>query len=239
MRDAADFFRKRAVVFLVFLFFGAPLFGEITVTGPVCDPESEFKELSDIQKISVRCGMEKEAKALETQGKLDEAVLKYREAIRPVLVTDEVQKSTALWGILEIHQKQGKYRLALEEVQWFLKINPSKPNYWEKKYELEALIEGERLHSTAPVYEYIRSLRERYRDHLPPEGYTFIGTWVGRAILRLYDFLGDYDGGVDFVNLLLSAKNMDRRERKKYEALRRSLRRKGEILRSPNSLRMT
>jgi len=216
-----DFLKKGATAFSVFFFLGASLFGEIMTTELADDQNREFEKLNGIQKVVVRCGLQREARALEIEGKLDEAILKYQDAIQPALVTDEAEKSMALWGIMEIHQMQGKYRLALEEVQWFLRMNPGKPNYWEKKYELEALIEAERLGSTEPVYEYIRSLRERYRDHLPPGQYTFIGTWVGRAIIRLYDFLGDYGAGIDFVNLLLSAKNMDRREWAKYETLKR------------------
>lgn len=151
----------------------------------------------------VQAELEREARSLIQRQQLDEAVLKYKEALHPVLIRNEADRSGALWGILQIHQWQGKFELALEELQWFLKARPDKDYYIDKKFELEALIKARDTGSNQPVYEFIEYMKKKWASLLPPKGSNTYTDSVLSPILQLYEYMGDYDSGMAYVDEIL------------------------------------
>ena len=63
---------------------------------------------------------------------------------------------------------QGKYELALQEMDWFLKIAPSKDEYQRKKEELDALIVARDTNSPKPLYGHIQIVSKKYWRSIPP-----------------------------------------------------------------------
>ena len=147
-------------------------------------------------KIIKQSEIEQEARWLEKQGRYKEAIAKYREATDPALLNYDYDAGVAIGGIERIYQKQGEFELALKELQWHLERNPEK--YQDQKLELEALIKTRRANSPQPIYEHIEYLKRKYKNQLPPsEGVPWEAVVV--AIIRLYDYIADFEGGIDFV----------------------------------------
>lgn len=173
-------------------------------------------------KIIRRTELEHEAYALARHGFYGKALFKYQEALNPSLLNDEYDKSTALWAIRNIHQRQGKLDLAINEHEWFLKANPTKAEYLDKKLELEALINARIANSNQPVYDYIKYFRIKYKKYIPPKSKGDSGFHVLRieSIIHLYDWMGDADGGIKFMREVLSSKSLYPNERKEYERVK-------------------
>lgn len=174
------------------------------------------------KKIIKQTGIEREALALEKRGLYEEAIAKYEEALDSALLNREVEKATALWGIMRIHQRQGKYELALEELQWFLKANPKKRNYWDKKVALEAFIEAKKIGSYEPIYTAIKVISENNRDVLPPKTYQSYTTGVVGQLIQLYDYAGGWDGGIALVDDILAYKKLTSSARENYLKVRQA-----------------
>lgn len=175
-----------------------------------------FPDDEGTRKIIKQTEIEREARRLAKQGRYEEALIKYQEALNPSLLNREEEKATALWGMMRIHQKQKKYQLALEELQWFLNANPRKKNYWDKKTELVGLIEADKKESTEPIYNAIKLIKENNKEVLPPEKYQSYTNGVASQIIQLYDYMGDLDGGIAFIDNIASSKNMHSSDRKNY-----------------------
>ena len=143
-----------------------------------------------------------EGRSLEKQGDYEAAIRKFREAIQesypsvPMACGQYDSSGMARGGIERIYQKQGKFELALKELQWHLQRNPEK--YLDEKLELEALIKARDTKSLQPVYEYIDYLKKKYKDQLPPNTGAY-SDMVASVIIRLYSHIGDMDGGIAFV----------------------------------------
>jgi len=157
-----------------------------------------------IRKIFRRNEIEDEARRLFKKGFYDEAIQKYREAIQPSLLNNDHEQCYARGKILDIYRHQGKFELALEELQWFFKRNPTKEEYIEKKLLLGALLEAKNTHSSRPIADHIGFLRMQHKNELPPRMYGPRATLYTGRIIYLYDYIGDTNGGIAFVNGVLS-----------------------------------
>jgi len=174
----------------------------IIVNGKTIDPAS-LKTVSYFQKGSLRSEIESEARRLAEAGFFDKAISRYRDALHPVLIEDEVNKSMALWGIMQIHQWQGKFDSALQELQWFLKMRADKSEYTDKKAELEALIKARDTSSNQSIYEFIDYMKKKWEKLIPPQASNTYTSTVTSPIIQLYDYMGDYKGGISFVEPII------------------------------------
>ncbi len=157
-----------------------------------------------INKIFRRTDIEDEAGKLFKGGFYDEAIQKYREAILPSVLNNDHEQCYARMSIVDIHRHQGKFELALEELQWFLKRNPSKEEYIEERLKLEALLEARNLQSKEPTLRHINFLRENHKNEIPPKMYGARATLYISQIIRLYDYIGDANSGIAFVDQILA-----------------------------------
>ena len=180
---------------------------------------SPFPQDNETSKILKRSEIEREGYNLAKQGLYVEAIAKYEQALDASLLNQESDKSTALWSIRDIHQRQGKLDQALKEHEWFLKANPTKDEYLDKDRELRALVKARDEKSNRPIYDHIIYLRTKYKKYIPPQsqgdsGYHAIPI---NDIIHLYDWMGDTDGGIKFISEVLSSKTLYSNERKEYE----------------------
>jgi tetratricopeptide (TPR) repeat protein len=152
-------------------------------------------------KIVKRAALEQEARMLERQGLYDESFKKYKEAIDPSLLNYDYDAGVAHGGIRRIYLKRREYQLALQELQWHLQRNPEK--YQDDKLELEALIRSQETHSSQPILDYIKFLKNKYKKQTFPFNYNPYFEEINKTIIRLYDHMGDMDGGIDFCDEIL------------------------------------
>ncbi|HXV27355.1 MAG TPA: hypothetical protein VD913_00160, partial [bacterium] len=157
-----------------------------------------------LNKIFRRNEIQQKAKQLFEAGFYNEAIQKYEEALHPSFLNNDHEESHPRGAIRDIYRYQGKFELALEEHQWFLKRNSSKEEYVEGKLELEALLEARNAHSTEPILRYVNFLRENHKKELPPNSYNSRATWYTSKIIRLYDYIGEANGGIAFVDQILT-----------------------------------
>jgi len=172
---------------------------------------ASFSDDARTKKIIRQSEIEHEAKLLEKQGRYEDAVTKYQEAMHPSLLNSERDKAGAIGGILRIHQKQGKFDLALKELGWF----SAYPNqlYVDTKPELEALIKARDTDSMKPIYAHISHLKEKHQKFIPPKGHEPVFT---TNIIRLYDYIGDLDAGIAFVDAVIAYKKLTFSTREEY-----------------------
>jgi tetratricopeptide (TPR) repeat protein len=177
-----------------------------------------FPDDEGTRKIIRQTEIEREARHLEKQGRFDEAIAKYQEAMDPSLLNSERDKAGGMHGIIRIHQKEGKFDLALQELEWF----STYPNqlYIDTKPELEALIRARDTSSNEPIYAHIDDLKKRYKRALPPKGHE---SFVTSEIIRHYDYVGDLDAGIAFVEKILAYKKLYPKERDEYLKVKKAL----------------
>lgn len=157
------------------------------------------------RKIMAMAELEREGDRLAAQGQYEEALAKFYEAMKPEYLNEESDKSGAQGRIRDIHERQEKFDLALKEhEEWFYKDFPNHEPTINKHLELLALLESKKTNSSAPVYNHIEYLKKKYSKQLPPNGYegVFSGGIIS-DIVHLYDYLGDADNAIDFMNIAL------------------------------------
>lgn len=173
-----------------------------------------FPDNDRTRKIIIRTDLEREADRFAKQGLYEQALLKYQQALDPSLLNYDYDKGVALGSIRDIHERQGKYELALKEQQWFIDgynkspfANDKSGRYMntvvDKKLELEALIKARETHTNKPVYDHIAFLRKKYSGQLPPKDFNGYGPSVTNDIIHLYDYMKDSDGAISFLNGIL------------------------------------
>lgn len=175
-----------------------------------------FPDDEGTRKIIKRNEIQQEARLLEKQGRYEEAIAKYQQATDPSLLNSERDKAGGMVGIMRIHQKQGKLELALKELEdWYGLFRPSPPGqlYIDKKPELDALIKARDTGSNEPIYAHIENLKRRYKSVLPPKGHQ---SFVTSQIIRLYDYIGDSDAGIAFIDKVLTYKKLYPYQREEY-----------------------
>jgi hypothetical protein len=176
-----------------------------------------FPDDEATRKIIKQTNIEKEAMRLEKLGHFDEAISKYKEAMAPELLNSERDKSGGMHGIIRIHQKKGEFDLALNKLEWF----STYPNqlYIDLKPELEALIKARDTGSNEPIYAHIEYLKNKYKKWLPPKEHNSL---YASYLIRLYDYVGDVDAGLKFVESVLSSKKLHSRARTEYEKVKQA-----------------
>lgn len=155
------------------------------------------------RKIWQRNRIEKEARQLVDEGRYEEAISKFREATNPSLLNYDYEASTARGLIRHLLVLTGDFDQALKELQYVTDRNPAGTGWIDEKLELEALIKSRDTNSPEPIYDHIRYLREKYKDQLPPTGYTGYSIFLITTIIRLYDHIGNYEGGIAFIDDLI------------------------------------
>ena len=177
----------------------------MTVNGKSIKAES-LNKASYATIVHIQAEIEREAKFLVENFKYEEAIVRYEDALSPVLIRNEHDKAQALWGIMQIHLLQGNYQLSLEELRWFINQRPDKENYIDKKMELEALIGARDTQSYEPIYRFIEYLKRKYEKYLPPKNWNPPMDAVISTIIQLYDYMGDSEAGIAFVENVLKHK---------------------------------
>lgn len=178
-----------------------------------------FPDDESTKKLFKRAELYEQGLALEKQGLYEAAIEKYIEAMHPSLLEQEQDKSMALGGIIQVLHKQGKFELALKELDWFRTSNPNLL-YEIRKPELEALIKARDVGSAEPIYSHINHLKEKYQYDLPPNGLQEV---ITSDVIRLYDYIGDLDEAIAFVNQVLRYKKLPKRGKSEYEKINRVL----------------
>lgn len=144
--------------------------------------------------------IENEARWLVKKGRYEEAILKFREATNPAILNHDYEASTARGLIFRLLNMHARFDEALQELQYFIKGNPNGTGWVDAKLEIDALMESRATNSSEPVLKYIQYLKEKYQKDLPPKG---VRDSVATTIMRLYDYIGDYDEGIKFVESFL------------------------------------
>lgn len=148
--------------------------------------------------------LEKEGEAFLKQGLYDEALQKFKQADDPSLKMKGFQDSYAKMQIREAYYLKGEYEKALEVLTPLVQMNPTQWNWQDEKTELEAVVKIRDTKSPKAVCQFIEYMKTKYKDILPPQKHDInITTTVASAIIRGYDQIGDYDGGIDFMDEIL------------------------------------
>lgn len=180
----------------------------------------QFGSGKNAQLISSRARLEDEGRQLLKRGYYEQAIEKYQEALNYTFYKSGYDKNTAFARIRDIHKYQGKYELALEEHEYFMKLAPSFPRNIETKLQIEALIKARDTKSNDPIYEYIKYLRQGHLKDIPPQDTQFNPITVIGDIFWLYDHIGDYNSAIKFVDELLASKSIDQYQRAEYEKVK-------------------
>lgn len=173
-------------------------------------------KLSDSKKLGIVRRLEMEGKALFRDAKYDEAMKKFNEANNPKYYLYENHgNGYAEAYIRRIYFIRGEYEKALENINKILgldyiqkmlevenEVGAHRLSY--EKMEYEALMRAQTSNSNESIYAHIGFLKKKYKDHLPPLGYTFgIGTSIIPTILGLYDTIADYDAGIAYIDEIM------------------------------------
>jgi tetratricopeptide (TPR) repeat protein len=161
---------------------------------PACNNDSGIK------KVGQRNTLERQAKKLAESGQLTEAVKLYQEAIKPELINQEHEKSTAIGAMTEIYKWQSKYNEALTVYGWFLRHEQPTQTALDEQREIMALIEYQERGNASEILKHINYFKKEHAHALPPKGYTFGAAIIISDILRLYDTIGDYDTGIAYID---------------------------------------
>lgn len=200
------------ILFIISTLFTGNVFSETTVRDSIFAIAEREKQGSAISvpiaertpKLVKRTKLEHAGYYLAKRGLYDQALEKYKQAMDPSLIVYKGDAAYALCGIGDIFKYQGKLNDALELTEkYILPRNPEKEEYIERRLELIAMIEARDNNSKKPVYDYINYLKVKYKKFLPPEGYAVPYSSKIDDIIYLYDYLHDYDSGIEFLNVII------------------------------------
>lgn len=174
------------------------------------------------KKIFMRNDLERQGWWLAEHMKYEEALEKYQQALNPELLNEKSEGSTARGAIINIYKRMGNFEEALKK--HLERKGPEDNSDWpgiDKELELEALIKARDSGSSKPVYDHIEYLKEKYKKYIPPPGDDsgYHGVPI-ETIIHLYDYLDDAQGGISFMNYVLSSKKISAPERHEYERVK-------------------
>lgn len=171
--------------------------GKPKLTGTDLLPQAER-----MRRIGTQQNLIDEGMKLVDGGHYDEAIEKYETAMAPDLLLKPWDVDPPKLYMSRALKIQGKYQEALDLLNEVMnRIPGAKDGLKEmQRLELQALIKARDKNSPQPIYDHIQYLRKKYKDQLPPK--TCIGycSNIFSAIARLYDHIGDYDGGITFTD---------------------------------------
>ena len=107
--------------------------------------------------------------------------------------------------IAKVLKLQSKYEQAIHVLVPVIDKYPIKESNWtDEKLSLEALVQYGNTKNPKAIYDHILYLRKKYKKLLPPRKMA-AGTpeMVAATIFRLYEHIGDFDGGVKFAEEFL------------------------------------
>jgi tetratricopeptide (TPR) repeat protein len=167
-----------------------------------------------------------EGDRLFENGFYDQAIAKYHESVAPRFIKSENDKESFYYHMERAHRWRGQLDDALEDLQWAIDHNhmpnikeelgkPQKPEpltvitaketLYEEIQGIKALMEYKKTGSKAPVHRHIEFLKSRYKNMLPPVDYD--GNYapiVASKIIFCYGWIGDADGGIDFMDEIVN-----------------------------------
>ncbi len=161
------------------------------------------ESVDGMQLVFRQNALEKEGKYLEKAMNYEDAERKYLQAIdmgKTQTPRPDYGRPTMFYA--RVLQKEGRYSEALETFLEFSKQQDINDHFEDRIRELESLLEYQSSGTAEPVYQYLKTLREKYKHKLPPNG-----LWSGSeitTIIRLYDTIGDHDAGIAFIDEILA-----------------------------------
>lgn len=193
----------------------------VLVPGILGPAETVFPEEARTHawKAGRQAKLEDEGRDLLRRGDYAEAMRRFQQANAPELQLSGYQDTVAEALIRETYQLQGEYEKAVNVLEPLLRGNPNQWNWKDEKLELEALIEARDTNLKEPLLRFIKLMKEKHEADLPPRKYTVAVTeFIDSAIIRSYDQMGDYDGGISYVDGILNY--FKERDLKKYGKLK-------------------
>jgi tetratricopeptide (TPR) repeat protein len=188
--------RQKGIAFLFSIFFSISFGMAVRAATPFPNDERT-------KKIFTQECLIKEGSDLVEEGRYDQAIAKYKEAAKPELFLHDYDEDRPNLLMAEALEFQSKYEDALLVIDNILKKYPDRKGYdesWDgKKLELNALINARNTKSPEPIYKHIGYLKEKYKNQLPPNAGTYSDV-IASSIIRLYDHIGDFEKGAEFVN---------------------------------------
>jgi tetratricopeptide (TPR) repeat protein len=185
---------KRLVVLLIFLFLNV-----VPIVWSEAIPDD------DLWKAFRQDKLEREGQSFLKQGFYDEALSKFKEADNPALKMKAFQDSLVKGLIVETYYLEGEYEKALDVLNPMVKMNPTQWNWQNEKTELEAVIKIRDAKSPEAILEFIKYMESKYKDILPPSKYNpGLTPTVASAFIRCYDQIGNYKGGITFMDKALA-----------------------------------
>lgn len=182
---------------LIFTLVASNAYCDSSKSGQALEPDGHLR------KIYAQFDLIRAGNQLMDQGLLDEAILKYEEAMEPEYLNYEYDKASPLGHICSVLKFQHKYEESLKRWQWFIDFNPKGDGWVPQKRELEALLEAQKTGNTTKLYEHIKYLREKHQKWMPPKGYHTSTAGVSSVIIQLYDHIGDQDAGIAFCDEMI------------------------------------
>ena len=158
---------------------------------------------NNTHKIGARNNLEREGKKLMDMGQYQEALEKFTKANSKKFDLYEHPYGGSSRLMRGVYFLQGQYEEALNDLNQLVGYFPKHQVYQDEKLEYETLIKARDTHSNQPIYEHIDHLKKVYAWQLPPTNYTFGSATPISTMLRLYDTIGDYNAGIQFVDEIL------------------------------------
>lgn len=162
----------------------------------------------------------REGDNLAEQGRFEDAIVKYNEALTPTYIISDQAAAGPMGSLLRVYRHLGDYEKAKQYLQWYLDRNPAAHMVIDQKMELEALLKEKETGSTEPVYEFIAYLKDKYETSLPPNNLNSFTAIVASKIISLYDHISDYDKGIEFADRVLAHPELTEKTRQEYQKIK-------------------
>lgn len=88
--------------------------------------------------------------------------------------------------------------------------------------KLNALIEWQKSGDKKMIYKFMEYINEKYRHWFPPHKLVPASTTYMADIAELYDLIGDYDNGIQWVESFQKKASKNKRTQEEYKAVLRA-----------------
>jgi tetratricopeptide (TPR) repeat protein len=160
-----------------------------------------FSNNVQMKKIFLQNRILSEGDLLAHQGKYEEAIAKFNEAMNPECINNNRDKAAPQLKIITAYKRQGNFRLALKEhTELFYNKYSNHELTINEHLGLLALVKFMETKDSKPVEDHISYLKHKYAKQLPPNGYlsSFSGIVIN-DLIHLYDYIRDYNAGTAFM----------------------------------------
>lgn len=172
-------------------------------------PESRAKD-EQYRKMFLRQTFIDKGVLLERELNLSEAIQLYEKATATNNLTTEQDKTFALIYVAHANVFLENYTAAFATWSEYMRIKPNNDLAIDQKRKVEALIEWQKTGDKQPIYDWIKWMKQKHAQWLPPKDIAFHSTGVMINFIELYDLVGDYDSAIDYIQPFL----------KRHEAVR-------------------